>query len=207
MTDAMTETLTPQEAARVLSRAQSWEAALETRTAGLTWMIWGLVSPAIFVTYGFAATLVTLEGARPGWWMGLLWMPWVAMGIVATVFLWKTAALAAPRFDDPAEGRRILWTMLALGGALSLALAILKPDSGILPLGGLGLMWLLAGAVNAFRGTREHRVVTMVVGLTLLATALVLAATRAPVDVHGFVSILASAAAPFGAGLWLVLRS
>ena len=104
MSDAMTETLTPQDAARTIAKARSWEAALEGRTAGLTWMIWGIVSPAIFVTYGFAATLATLAGAQPGWWMGLLWMPWVAMGIVATVALWKTAGLAAPQLDDPREG-------------------------------------------------------------------------------------------------------
>lgn len=202
----MNETLTPHDALRALSKAQSWEAALETRTAGLTWMIWGIVSPAIFVTYGFAATLARLEGADPGWWMSLLWMPWVAMGVIATVYLWKTAGLAAPRLDDPAEGRRIMWTMFALGGALSVVFAILRPDSGIVPLGGLGVMWFLAGAINAFRSNREGRIVTMVVGSVLLATAVLLAATRAPVEVHGFVSILAAAVVPFAAGLWHVTR-
>lgn len=54
--DAMNETLTPQEAARVLTKARSWEDALEGRTAGITWMIWGIATPGIFVTYGFVPT-------------------------------------------------------------------------------------------------------------------------------------------------------
>lgn len=202
----MNETLTPQEAARVLSKAQSWETALENRTAGITWMIWGIVSPGIFVTYAFASALAELEGIERGSWMGFLWMPWVAMGIVATAALWRTAALSVPKLGAAKEGRRILWTMLALGTGLSIALALAQPDSGTTPLGGLGAMWLLAGVLNVFRGGREARVVTMTVGTILLATALVMTLTAAPLEVSGTVSMIAAAVVPFGAGLWHVLR-
>lgn len=204
----MTETLTPQEAARALAKAQSWEAALENRTAGVTWMIWGIVMPGLFLSYAFVGVLTEFEGIDPpGWFWGTLWMPWIAMGVVATVFLWKTAALAAPAFDDPKEGRRIMWAMFALGALLSAAFAVLRPESGIVPLGGVGIMWFVAGALNLWRTSMESRVVTMTVGSLLLAVAVALAAFGAPVEVHGTVTIVASGVVPFGAGLWHVLRA
>lgn len=51
VTSTVTETLTPQEAARVLADAHSYEHGLQQRTEGLTHMVWGIAGPGIFLTY------------------------------------------------------------------------------------------------------------------------------------------------------------
>ena len=50
----MNETLTPGEAARILTDTSRYEDNLVQRTEGLTAIIWGLVTPAIWTSYGFA---------------------------------------------------------------------------------------------------------------------------------------------------------
>src|SRR2546430_14643212 len=45
------EGLTPQAAVAEIRRIEGLHGALARRASGLTWMIWGIVAPAIFISY------------------------------------------------------------------------------------------------------------------------------------------------------------
>ena len=206
--DAMSETLTPQDAVRALSKAQSWEDALHGRTAGLTWLVWALATPATFLTYAFVAVLADLQGTDAPWWLwNLLWMPWVGMGVVATVALWRSAALAVPHLDSPRDRRAAMLGGFACSGLLFAAFLLLRPDSAIVPLGAIGAMWLLMALANVWRTGTEGRVVGAAVGGALLASAALMALLRLPVEASGTLSIVLSAVFPFAAGLWHLARA
>lgn len=205
---AMSETLTPQEAARALTKAQSWEDALHARTAGLTWMVWGLATPATFLTYAFVAVLADLEGFDPPWWVwNVLWMPWVAAGVTATVALWKSAALALPHLDAPGDRRKAMLSGFGSSLLLFVAFLLLQPDSAIVPLGAIGAMWFLMAFTRSWSAVRNGRAVGLAVGGTLLASAALMAVLRVPVEVSGTLSILISGVVPFAAGLWHLARA
>ncbi|HWH09029.1 MAG TPA: hypothetical protein VNX21_07495 [Candidatus Thermoplasmatota archaeon] len=206
--DAMSETLTPQEAVRALTKAQSWEASLLSRTAGLTWMVWGIATPATFLTYAFVAVLGDLQGFDVPWWVwNLLWVPWVAMGVATTVSLWRSAALAVPDLDSPRDRRHAM-----VGGIVSSllmfgAFLLLQPPSAVLPLGAIGAMWALMAIANVWRADRHSRVVGVVVGVTLIASAALMALLRLGVEASGILSIVVAGVVPFAAGLWHLARA
>ena len=206
--DAMSETLTPQDAARALTEARSWEDALRGRTEGLTWLVWGIATPASFLAYAFVAVLAQLEGFDVPWYVwNLLWVPWVGMGVVATVALWRSAALAVPDLDSPRDRRRAMLGGFAFSGLLFVAFLLLQPDSAVVPLGAIGAMWLLMALANVWSADAEGRVVGAFVGGALLASAAAMALLRAPVEVSGTLSIALSALFPFAAGLWHLARA
>lgn len=200
--EAMTDTLTPQEAARVISRAQSWERALQSRTEGVTWMIWALVTPAIFLTYAFASVV-----AGDGWWFALLWAPWVAMGSLATAVLWRTAALAHPPLDSPQDRRSAALWGIGIGSLMFVAFLVIHPDSGLYPLGAVGFMWAAMGIVNPYRSSREGRIVSVLTGGALLVIAIALALLRLPIEASGTITIVASGVVPLAAGVWHATRA
>lgn len=206
--DAMSETLTPQDAVRALSKAQSWEDALQGRTAGLTWLVWGIATPASFLAYAFVAVLAQLEGFDVPWYVwNFLWVPWVGMAVVATVALWRSAALAVPALDSPRDRRAAMLGGFACSGLLFAAFLLLRPDSAIVPLGAIGATWLLMALANVWRTGTEGRVVGAVVGGALLASAALMALLRLPVEASGTLSIVVSGLFPFAAGLWHLARA
>lgn len=198
----MNDTLTPQEAARALAKAASWETALRSRTEGITWMVWALVTPAIFLTYSFVSVV-----AGNGWWMAFLWAPWVFVGALTTAILWRTAALAHPPLD-PHRGRRtaMAWGM-GSGALLFVAFLVIRPDSSLYPLAGIGLMWAAMGLFNPYGATGEGRIVSGLTGGSLVLLAIALGLMRLPEDVSGTISILASGAVPLAAGVWHATRA
>lgn len=89
------ERLTPQTAAAEIRRIENLHDALGRRASGLTWMIWALVAPAIFISYDLAAAVIT--GDRSLFFLyPTLWIPWAALGLAATVSLWRSVGLVVP---------------------------------------------------------------------------------------------------------------
>jgi hypothetical protein len=80
-----------------LRRLEGLHDALERRTRGVAWMVWGLVLPAVSVTYSYAG-LAMVQGARfsPAWFL-VLWMPWTLLGVLGTSALWRSVGLASHR--------------------------------------------------------------------------------------------------------------
>lgn len=90
-------TLTPRQAAQTLATIASHEEGLHARAGALTGVVWGLVSGAIFVTYGLAVT----SGDVPQWAYPFLWLPWTLVGVFATVAFWHMMALSRRETPQP----------------------------------------------------------------------------------------------------------
>lgn len=198
---SMTETLTPHEAARVLTDAAGFERALERRTAGLTMMTWGLAASAIFLAYALADVL----GATSPVVFGTLWMPWVAFGVAMTFALWRSAALSATRPAQDAT-RGAWWRTFAFIAGVTLVFAFARPEGPTLPLAILGAAYVLVAAIDLFRAHPEERGLTAAAGAALVAVAGILTLTGAPIEVSGSVSILAPLVILGGLGLYQTMR-
>ncbi len=98
---AESATLSPQQAAQALADVARFEGVLSTRVGALTGMVWGVVSAAIFLTYGFAAQV------SPGWLVPFLWVPWTAAGMAITMCAWRLHALSMRRPEG--EAARHFW--------------------------------------------------------------------------------------------------
>lgn len=201
---SMTETeMSPLEAAAALAKARTYEDDLRCRTSGLTWMIWGLVTPGIFLSYAFAA-VVGADGPL----VSFLWAPWIAAGVLATSALWRSVALSTSSLRGIAW--RAFWLRFAL---VTLAYAVVlrvfpidRPSAALLL---VGLTWTAMGALGLWRprpGVATSGVAIWA-GLLTAGLGLALVLARLPIEVEGTVSIVASGAIPFGAGLWQTIRA
>lgn len=193
--EPMNETLSPQAAARLLTDAAGFERSLQRRTHGLTLVVWGIIGSAMFVSYGFVALL-----DAPWYVFAFLWLPWTAIGVVTTRALWRSAALSHPQGVADWAHRKRWQRMFVVGTLFTIVFAILRPDGPTLPLGLLGVAYCAFGLFNVFRAHPQERRETFVAGVLLLATALVLALTRAPIEVSGTVAIVVPALVLCGIG-------
>ncbi len=211
------ERLTPQAAVNEIARMESLHGALARRTAGMVWMVWGIVAPAIFMTYSF------VFHAFPGqdfaglyWILPLLWIPWAAMGLAATTTLWRSAALVLPR-DRTRSSSQYVVTGAVIVGLIVLGMIVIHvlvaPIAELawaLTAIGIGVTLLAVLGVNINDGTERR--IWIVGGVLLVATALVgslvfvgsLAAAR---DAFAILSPLASALVMFGGGLYLTSKA
>ena len=198
--DAMNETLTPQGAARILTDAAGFERSLARRTHGLTLMAWGIVSTGMFVSYGFAALL------DAAWYVfATLWAPWVALGVLTTSALWRSAALSAPESGSDWTDRGHWMRMFVVGVGFTIVFAIARPDGPTLPLALLGAAYCVFGAFNVFHSHAQERRETFAAGALMLGAAAVLAITRAPIEVSGLVAIATPALVLCGIGFYQTL--
>lgn len=178
--------LSPQQAAQALADLAAYEDRLTSRVGALTGMVWGIVSAAIFVTYGHAPDV------SPGWVLPFLWLPWTVAGIVVTVSAWKLHAVSLDRPFDRKQS--FLW---GLGfAALFLAAIVLLHVLGFAD-GGAAFPYMLvvnalvALVIASFVG-RQHgwsaAAPMLAAGLLILAGAFLLAAADLPAAAMGFAS-------------------
>ena len=210
--------LTARGAVEAMRSLEGVTEALRRRTAGMTWMIWGFVVPAIFLSYNALGATGALDD--PGPWLvallNVLWAPWVAIGVLATRALWRSAAL--PMAQDVRKARRdgVLQGALFVGAIFGLMAVVRALDLGLVEPGsallGVALASLASGALNLNCDDRTDRLAWTYAGLFLLAVVLVTwLATPSepewlPFAVFGTVAPLATAIAYVGAGIWLSLR-
>lgn len=199
----MNETLTPNDAARILAETSRYEDNLVQRTEGLTAIIWGLVTPAIWMTYGFAAFVG--GGALPAWVWGILWIPWVAGGGLASVAIWRSAALSQPaaRFE---KGWSYFFRWLAFVVALSVAFYFFQPTDPSSPLIIVGIGWLGMAGLNIWSTSTTGRRLWMSCGALLALTGVALFAFHASEAVASIAAIVVSGMIPFAAGFWQTLQ-
>jgi hypothetical protein len=161
--------LTPLEAAAAIREVAGWTERLARRIEALTWLLWAIVIPAISMTYAFAAS--TMDD-QP--WLGLLWAPWVALGVLATGALWRTTRIV-PRM--PTVSRRELAVHMALFLLVTVGMAPLVVKLG-LPVPpptaagfGLGLLTAMIGVRQAYGAQRRGGLVVAIGGMLLIAVA------------------------------------
>lgn len=195
------EHLSASDAAQALSRAATYEGALRQRTEGINLMLWGIVTSAVFVSYAFADVLGAGELT-----FSTLWLPWIALGTVASAAVWRSAALSAPKPMLGAPSRwllRVVGLSLAMGGAF----ALLQPEGPNLPLAITGGAWVLLGATNLFRSSQYGRLLWATCGLVLLLASAALELTDARIEVAGTLAIALPAAAAVTSGAWQTFRA
>lgn len=199
--DSMSESMTPHEAARVLARASTYEDALVQRTEGLTAMVWGICTSALFLTYGFGSVL-----GAPRWAYGLFWIPWVAAGMIFTLALWRSAALSRPAGAAFERPTRVIVRFLLVTLAFSAIFFFVRPDGPVVPLAIVGGVWTLMAMANVYQSSPRGRILWAATGMSLVVGAALLAAFRAPIEVSGLVSILLPGIIPMALGLYQTLR-
>ena len=102
MSSRSEEAFTPEQALTQIADVASIRSSLRSRFEGMTWVLWGLVAALQAMTLGFleeAALAETPAGRHLAPFASHLW---IAVGIVASVGLWRAAAVNF----DPGIGRR-----------------------------------------------------------------------------------------------------
>lgn len=206
------EPLTPQKALAEIGRIEALHGALARRTTGLTWMIWGIVAPAIFMTYSFAWHVLAESGR---FLFVFLWVPWALLGFATTGALWRSIGLVVPvdRMRSLRDGllTGALVVGATIGGIVALFHVGLPLATLAMALLGLGAGTTVAGLLGLNSVDAAGRRLWVLGGLVLMATAfggsLVIGADL-ELSRQWFAAIapLSSALVFFGGGLYLTTR-
>lgn len=218
--------LSPSRALDEVGQALRLDSSLRSRTEGLTWIVWGLVSAGTFLTFEAVTSLyygdtpftngTGFDEQRAPWWTGGLWVPWLLVGILTTYALWHSAALSS-RDVAKRSPRHFLvlvgWIVAVAAGWFLAVLVIPDANVATFPAIGIGTAWILLGATNLYRGTRLGRIVATTIGACIFLVAIVMAATMSPhasTDrsgaIVGHVAALVTGIIPFAGGLWQTMR-
>jgi hypothetical protein len=158
-----------------LANIASYEEGLSVRVGALTGMVWGIVSAAIFVTYG-AVSL----GAVPSWLMPFLWLPWTAAGMATTIGMWRVHAITLRRPHSPWRSFAFSLAFAALFFVALMGLHLLGLGKGAFPymLVVNGLAAFLIVALASRQRGRLAAAPMLVAGLLIIAGAFALGATH-----------------------------
>lgn len=173
--NAMQPNFGPFEAAEAIHSARQWDVSLRHRTEGLSWMLWGVALGGMFLSYAWA-----VQADAPGWVFGVAWAPWVLIGNVFTLILWRSAHLTRRDAADAAWRERKRWASRALPLAYVLhalaffvAFAVFQVFTWVTPMIVVGLFW---ASLPLFNRAMTKRSKTLIVGIgatqSLLALAL-----------------------------------
>lgn len=199
--------LSPQQAAQALTDLGRYEEGLSARIGALTGMVWGIVSAAIFVTYGALGR----DGAGiPMWAMPWLWAPWTAAGILLTNSMWRLHAITLRRPAGHGRRHALPWRLgfAALFAVALLGLNLLHLHAGAFPymlvVNGL-VSFILVAVLSRLRG-RFTGVPLLVSGLLICAGAVAIGLSHLQPVAMGFASAALVGACWVGAGLWGFVR-
>lgn len=203
------EPLTVRRALQEITKLEGLEIGLFQRTEGITNIVWGFVVAGMFFAY---QALGSAFAAKAAYWGPVLWMPWVAAGVFATIIVWRSAHLSANVPFDKKEGRRegfvymgVFVTIMFLG---FMVFGIFLADEGLRlrePGYMMGLMSLAMIIVSFFvrnRATPVARRMHVIVGsIGIIAT--ILLALLSPDDNSAYFLQTVTGAVLLGGG-WLV---
>lgn len=197
--------LTPEGALAALSELEGYEEALTSRTAGITWVIWGTAVPGIFMTYNTANPWIEAIGL--GWLNALLWIPWIVGATLATNMLWKSQAVVLDAEEDSKLGwlTSVSFTLVffAILGGVYLVGLDLGPNG--IPLLVTGLLTLAMAGV--YRVAWGHPATpTVVAGATITAAAIALGTGSLAEPLAALLAAGTVAVAYYGLGGYLYAR-
>ncbi len=128
---------TATDAARTLSELEDAEELLSQRTGGITTMVWGIISAAIFLAYGVVETILEVQ-----WVFAVVWVPFVVAGAIVTKHMWRQNAVVLGR----PETAGVKGTAITTLGFLGLG-AILFVGSRA-----MGIAWDMDGIMTTVNG-------------------------------------------------------
>jgi len=208
-------TLTPEQAAREVLRIEQRTGSIVQRTVGMTWMIWGFVNGGIFVTY---EAIGLAQPSRLWATIGFAsaWLPWVVLGSVGTLFLWRTLLdLTLPSSEGGARWvtatAAATFLVLTLGGFAVVTLANLPVPASAWVMFAVGVGAAVVGGSGLTTSARSERRMWLLGGaaLAILAVVVDLVAIRSGVDPLSVFLVLgpvASTSLLFGGGLYTASR-
>lgn len=196
----MNETMTPQEAALAIARANRWEDRIVHRTEGMTWMIWGIVTAGIWVTLTAMS-----RGPMAIVPMTLSWSVWVLAGFALTYSLWRSAALTRPDAIHTAPW----WTYLAKVAGIALAIAslhfVIQPTTPAYPLAMMGFLWITMALLSR-RWSRLGKVTALGIGGSVVFGGLALPFLATGMEAMMLTAALVGGIIPVAGGFWQTLR-
>lgn len=176
--------LSPEEAVEEIERIDGLHDALEQRTSGVTWMVWGIASAAIFVTYSYVGVVVDAYAPEASALFPFLWIPWVVLGVLATRSLWRSAGLVVPIDRSAIDREGVLLGLLfvvlitaGIRGVDRVGVALLEPA---IALAGVGAATGLMGLIGLTTTSRFERKAATVAGALVVLVALVTSALVPP---------------------------
>jgi hypothetical protein len=171
VTPAEPERVSVAQALRNISTATDLTASLRARTEGLTWVLWGFAAAGQYATFALNGGSETGPRAAPGG--PVLVLAWSLAALLATVGLWRSAALS---FTTGMMTRRttfffVGWLVLFVAVALAFSLAggASRADATV---AAWGVLLLSFAAFDPLRFTAGGRWVAAAAGLAGLAAAL-----------------------------------
>ena len=214
------ERLTAHAAVAEIRRIEGLHGALARRASGLTWMIWGIVAPAIFVSYALLGILVGFPSDGDGSHalrvlFPVLWAPWAAIGLVATATLWRSVGLVIPRrsaqrWEGLLTGAIIVGIIFAGFAAIAVAKVPVAEFAWVLTAQGVGVVTVGLLGLNCNDATERR--LWILGGILLMAAALV-GSLLLGGDIllarqwFTLISPLTSGLVLFGGGLYLTSRA
>src|SRR5437899_20957 len=183
-------------------------------------MIWGIVAPAIFVSYALLGILVGFPSDGDGSHalrvlFPVLWAPWAAIGLVATATLWRSVGLVIPRrsaqrWEGLLTGAIIVGIIFAGFAAIAVAKVPVAEFAWVLTAQGVGVVTVGLLGLNCNDAT-ERRL--WLLGRILLAAVALAGSLLLGADIllarqwFTLISPLTSGLVLFGGGLYLTSRA
>ncbi|MHB8587098.1 MAG: hypothetical protein ACYDDF_14820 [Thermoplasmatota archaeon] len=189
------------DAANAIAKAQRWDVDLRRRTEGISWMIWGIITAAIFLSYPLASAF-----GAPDWAYAVLWLPWTFAGYAIMFALWRTAHLASPQdVARPGFGRYV-----ALAGIymviFTLDFVVLHPQTAAIPMLLAGILWAGMGLFMPAMSTKG-KVVSLVIGVTTALCSVAITALAIPYPESGFLASALVGLVPLAGGFYHALAA
>lgn len=181
-------TITPDEAMEKIDRLKDERASLSRRTAGLTWIVWGLVLAGMAMYTNLWEVFGLDEGPNGALieqFQPLVVLAWPLVGYLITRVIWRSSGLTVPGIGDVSRGKRALryaglvlaavGTPLVAGYLRGLVNLPAIPDLVFLSV--LGGVTVAAGLLGVVCHDRLERGVAVGMGVTVLVAAFATAAT------------------------------
>jgi hypothetical protein len=204
------EPLTVRSALQTISKLEGLEIGLFQRTEGITNIVWGLVTAGMFFAY-FA--LGAMYPTRSDYWGPILWMPWIAAGVLSTMAVWRSAHLAAQMPTDSKQNAQrgfrymAVFTLVMFLGFVVFGVFLSDADLRLKEpgymMGLMSLAILLVASLTRGRATLAARRGHVVVGVLGLLSTVVLA-FAAPTAIPETYFLQTIVAALVLGGGWLV---
>ena len=204
------EPLTVRGALQTITKLEGLEVGLFQRTEGITNIVWGLAVAGMFFAYLAVGAMYPSTGP---YWGPVLWIPWIAAGVLSTIVVWRSAHLTARVPENKKENAKegLVYTGVFMGVMFLgfMVFGIFLADENLrlrepgYMMGLMSLAMILVASLTRHRATPSARRSHVVVGILGLVATVILA-LRSPADIPTGYFLQTLAGSILLGGGWLV---